>query len=77
MWHAWIQNKELHVVLIYMFPMKPSMVQKWRILTKIWGAQIFALVGSNRRKKVEFENQIEGKVLWNNLSPRRKYSDKK
>jgi len=28
MWHAWIQNKELHVVLMYTFAITPPMAQK-------------------------------------------------
>jgi len=37
MWHAWIQNRELHVLLMYMFAIKPPMAQKWCIFCKMWG----------------------------------------
>src|SRR6218665_3214895 len=58
MWYAWIQNKEIHVVLMYVFPIKPSMVPKWHIFAKMWGcAQILAPGVSNRRRMFELENQ--------------------
>ena len=28
MWYAWIQNKELQVILMYMFPIKPSLASE-------------------------------------------------
>jgi len=49
-----------------------TILQKWGGVLKY-----SAPVISNRRKKFEYENRFENKVLENNLSPREKHSDTK
>ena len=41
MWHAWIQNKELHVVL--MFPINHQWCKNGTLLQKMWGVTIYLL----------------------------------